>query len=122
MKRHRLLGHIQDISDACDRISRFAEGKDKNAYLSDILLQAGVERQFITIGEALNLLLKEEPTLVLRITDAVRIISFRNRLVHGYADISEETVWSIVEGYVPTLQREVELLLSEFQAPPENSA
>lgn len=41
-----------------------------------------------------------------------RIISFRNILIHGYADVDNRLVWNVVETNLPTLVREVEGLLT----------
>ena len=54
-----------------------------------------------------------EPGLTRRISDTKRIIAFRNRLIHGYASVSDELVWGVVEANLPTLRREVEALLDE---------
>lgn len=47
-------------------------------------------------------------------TDASRIIAFRNRLIHGYAFISDEVVWGIIEAWLPKLTSEVHRLLEEM--------
>jgi uncharacterized protein with HEPN domain len=58
------------------------------------------------------LALARDPTLANTVSDTGRIIAFRNRLIHGYASVSNETVWGIVEGNLPTLWREIEALLA----------
>jgi len=50
------------------------------------MLRAAVERQFEIIGEALARLRKLDPEVCSTVTDAGRIIAFRNILIHGYAD------------------------------------
>jgi uncharacterized protein with HEPN domain len=42
-----------------------------------------------------------------RITDVGRIIAFRNRLIHGRANVTPQLVWGIMRDDVPTLVREV---------------
>jgi len=46
-----------------------------------------------------------------------RIIAFRNILIHGYADVDDRVVWSVVESKLPGLLREVEGLLQEPESP-----
>jgi len=75
------------------------------------LLRSGVERQFEVIGEALRQMREIEPGLVDRITEARRIIGFRNVLIHGYASVSNKTVWDVLTADLPHLRREVDELL-----------
>jgi uncharacterized protein with HEPN domain len=75
------------------------------------MLRAAVEREFEIIGEALAQLAKLDASIAARITDHRRIISFRNLLIHGYADVDDRLVWDIVETKLPVLTREVDALL-----------
>ena len=43
--------------------------------------------------------------------DSRRIINFRNILVHGYATVSDEVVWGVLEQNLPTLRQKVAALL-----------
>jgi uncharacterized protein with HEPN domain len=72
-----------------------------------------VERQFEIVGEALRRALEAEPALADRISDTGRIVAFGNRLIHGYASVSAEVVWGVLEANVPTLHHEVSELLAE---------
>lgn len=80
-------------------------------YNTDFLLQDAVERNLITIGEAMNLLLKKTPEI--SITNARKIVNTRNRLTHGYDEIDSTQIWNIIINYLPTLKTEVERLLEE---------
>ena len=103
--------YLFDIRQACALLAKFTAGKSLADYASDDLLRSAIERQFEISGEALNKLLKVEPSMAAAITDSKRIISFRNVLIHGYATISNEAVWTIVEKNLPVLHREVAQLL-----------
>jgi uncharacterized protein with HEPN domain len=46
-----------------------------------------------------------------QITQARRIIGFRNILVHGYDIVENTVVWDIVGKNLPVLHREIQLLL-----------
>jgi len=58
-------------------------------------------------------MLQLAPDLLARVTDARRIVAFRNRLIHGYASVANEVVWGVVEGNLAVLQREIQALLDE---------
>ena len=76
------------------------------------MLRSAVERQFEVIGEALNQMVQREPGIREKISDAPLIIASRNRLIHGYASVSDEVVWGVIERYLPVLSSEVQVLLS----------
>jgi uncharacterized protein with HEPN domain len=61
--------YLFDIGEASNLISQFVAGKTLDDYLSDALLQSGVERQFEIIGEALGQLAKVDQQLAIQITD-----------------------------------------------------
>jgi len=114
MRPRRVQAYLHDIREACDLLAEFTKGRDFGSYESDAMLRSAVERQFMVIGEALSQAFTVDAALVGRITQAKRIIAFRNRLIHGYAFVSNETVWSILRRDVPVLRREVEQLLGEL--------
>lgn len=105
--------YLYDVAEAADYIAQFTAGRTYEEYRNNPMLRSAVERQFEIIGEALNQLLRREPDLQERISDASLIIAFRNRLIHGYATVSDEVVWGVVEGYLPVLSSEVRALLRE---------
>ncbi len=109
---------LLDMQQAADRVVRFTSGKTFNDYCTDDLLRSGVERQYEIIGEALTKLMKIDPSTAGRITEARRIISFRNVLIHGYDAITDRTVWEIIDLKLPTLRSELVALLSEPEEPP----
>ena len=41
----------------------------------------------------------------------MRIIAFRNILIHGYATVDDRIVWGVVENYLAQLQAAVKRLL-----------
>lgn len=44
-----------------------------------------------------------------------RIVGFRNRIVHEYAEVDTEIVWAIVQNEVPRLLETSESLLKELR-------
>ena len=109
---HDPKAYLFDIKQACDEITAFTLGMSHKLYSGNVLVKAAVERKFLTIGEALMRLKRDNPELLEAITDHEKIIGFRNVLVHGYDIIDDATVWSAVQDSMPTLRKEVESLLN----------
>jgi len=65
------------------------------------------------MGEALNQALRLYPDLTNHVGDCRRIVAFRNRLIHGYAFVSDEVVWGVLETNLPALRLDVQSLLNE---------
>lgn len=111
--RRELRKYLYDIQTAADLISQFTRGKSFEDYTRDPMLRSAVERQFEIIGEALAQLARRDPDLTSRIREHRRIISFRNILIHGYADVDHRIVWDVVQGKLPVLRAEITLLMEE---------
>lgn len=114
--RRDVRAYLEDILQSCSRIAQYVEGKDYSDYLADNMLRSAVEREFITVGEALTQMLQQQPDVAHRITNFRLIISFRNRLVHGYMDVDHPTVWGAVEEDLPILRAQTQALLQELDA------
>jgi len=80
------------------------------------LVRSSVEREFIIIGEAIAALARTAPSTFEAITNARRIIDFRNQLTHEYPTVDDALVWTIAEKDVPLLKRECSLLLKKAGA------
>ena len=108
-----ILGVLEDIIEAADYISEDTAGVTYEAFLRDRRTRQAVERNFLTIGEAVNRLRRHSPDLAARLTDADAIVAFRNALIHEYDDISYPDVWLAAQESLPVLRAEVEALLRE---------
>jgi len=78
------------------------------------LIRSAVEREFTIIGEALSALSRSAPELFTSIGHARRIIDFRNRLAHEYANVNHAVVWAIADRDAPVLRRECAELLKQL--------
>lgn len=104
---------LQHVIEAGQKIQRITGGKTFVEYASNEALPPAVERLFTIIGEALREAHKVDPSVSARITEFRRIIDFRNILVHDYATVYDEGVWTIIQNGPPTLLDEVRALLTE---------
>ena len=103
-----ILKHLHDIREAALAISRFVNGKTFDDYIHDELLRSGVERKFEIIGEALNRIRRDDPSILDKIREHRNIVSFRNILAHGYDSIDDRIVWGIIEEDLGNLLEDVE--------------
>lgn len=83
---------LDDIRDAAKFILDSTAGSSEAEYVADRLLRQAVERNFEIIGEAMGRLRKLDPGTASKITDADRIVAFRNVLIHGYHLIDDTEV------------------------------
>ena len=102
-----------DILNSILEIESFVDFEETNFqdYSSDIKTKRAVERNLEIIGEAVNRISKKDENL--EITDKRKIISVRNRIIHGYDQVSDELIWSIITQYLPVLEKEVRQYLNE---------
>lgn len=102
---------LLDIRQALDDIGDFSRGLDLEAYLRDAKCRAAVERKFEVMGEACTRLRDRFPDVFEQVPDARQMISFRNRLIHGYDSVDDAIVWDIIMRKLPVLGRQVDDLL-----------
>ncbi len=84
MQRDR-RAYLWDIRNSTDLIGDFIANRTLDEYQQDAMLRSAVERQLEIIGEALAQLTRRFPGTTAHISQHVKIISFRNFLIHGYA-------------------------------------
>ena len=102
---------VWDALEAAQWIVNHASGRTFEEYVLDHMLRLAIERQFITLGEALNQLARRDPEAANGIAQIHQIIAFRNILVHGYSEIDDELVWTVATGELTPLIQALERLL-----------
>lgn len=103
---------LEDIDRSISEIFEFLPDKrDFFQFEKDLKTRKAVERNLEIIGEALNRILKLEPTL--EITDSRKIVDTRNRIIHGYDSVTADILWLIISKPLPVLKKEVEKILKE---------
>lgn len=86
-------------------------------FIQDKQLIYAISYSLIIVGEALNAVSehRSDSALAQAIPELREIIATRNRIVHGYDDIDEPILWSIVDDGLPTLIEQIERLLTADQ-------
>ena len=105
-----------DVVTAIDECLSFVEELDRQAFLNDRGRQLIVERELITVGEALASLRRSRPDLAQRIPHLADIVGMRNILVHEYGKVDVRLVWRVVDDHLGTLRATAAELLRELGA------
>lgn len=100
-----------DALEACFAVLAFVAQHTLEAFESNELLASAVERKLEIVGEALSQFRKLVSDAETTLPDLHRIVGLRNRLIHGYDDVSREMLWDIATKHVPDLTAQIEKLL-----------
>lgn len=103
---------LADIKQAIEEIDTFITDKNTfEKFREDLKTKKAIERNIEIIGEAVNRILKVKPKFPIK--NARKIVATRNRIIHGYDNVSKEIIWTIVVKDLPDLKKEVNFLLDE---------
>ncbi len=108
---HQINKHLFDIRQAIEDIESFLNDKKYHDFTSGTLIQSAVERKLEIIGEALNRIKKKIARILDNITDAHRIIAFRNVLIHGYDNLDSKIIWDVCHYNLSKLKEEINNLM-----------
>lgn len=98
--------YLSDILRSIELIEDFTQSTQNfNDFNTDLKTLSAVERQLSVIGEAVNLFDKHFPEFTL--TNARKIVGFRNRLIHAYDSVDSSVIWAIIKNHILPLKEEV---------------
>lgn len=104
--------YIADMIAFSRKVLEYTEGVDQSRFLESGLTYDATLRNLELIGEAATHIPEEvrsaHPEVPWRM-----IIATRNRLIHGYLGIDDDTVWSIIQEDVPELLERLRTLNDE---------
>ena len=103
-----------DAIAASDAAQSFIAGKTLALYEADLMLRSAVERQMEVLGEACARLAKEEASLFERLPATRLAVGLRNRIIHSYDAVDNETVFRTVVDDLPALSSELQAWLAQF--------
>ena len=114
MVKEYISTYMQDILDSILELESYFIGypMQYEVFAKDFLRRSAVERKVEIMGEAMNRILKIDPTFTL--TNAKEIINTRNRVIHGYDSVTPEFLWSLIIKHIPLLKRDIEQLLAQY--------
>ena len=103
---------VFDILESINKIERYIEGMDYELFDKTDQTKDAVVRNLEIIGEASNQIPKEIRQKYSHIPWS-RIISMRNRMIHGYFAVDYRIVWKIIKEDLPELKEKLEEILKD---------
>ena len=106
--------YLDDMIGFVGKVLAYTDGLDQNGFVANELTYDATLRNLELIGEAATHIPDEvraaHPEIPWRM-----IIATRNRLIHGYLGIDDDTIWSIIRDNVPELLPLLQALKNEVQ-------
>ena len=94
--------YLDDMIGFAEKVTTYTEGMDQDRFVSSGLNYDATVRNLELLGEAATHIPEANrlanPQIPWRL-----IIATRNRLIHGYLGIDNDTLWSIIRSDVPAL-------------------
>jgi uncharacterized protein with HEPN domain len=94
--------YITDMYEFAEKVIAYTDGLDQTRFVASGLNYDATVRNLELIGEAATHIPDEIRTSTPEIPWRM-IIATRNRLIHGYLGIDEDTLWSIIQDDIPEL-------------------
>jgi len=104
--------YVEDMVAFCDKVAAYTHGLDRASFATDAMRYDATLRNLELIGEAAT---HVPPDVRAAASDVPwrMVIAVRNRLIHGYLGIDDDTLWSIVRDDLAPLRQALVDLLAE---------
>ena len=114
MREHnRDRGRLEDILKYAKNVEQIVNGISYEQFVADIRIYYSVMKNVEVIGEAANMLTRhfreEHNELPWRL-----IVSMRNVLVHGYAQVSDADLWQTATNDIKPLSEQVQQYIDDI--------
>ena len=95
--------YLQDIIDAIQKIEKYTKNLSFENFLIDELIQDGVLKNLIIIGEAVKNI-PEDIKIINSEIEWKKIAGLRDILIHSYFKINLRIIWDIINNKIPKLK------------------
>ena len=106
--------YVRDMLDCCEAIRGYAAGLDRATFFATRILYDAVLWNLTVLGEA-STRLPESVKEAHQEIPWYAITGTRNRVVHGYPAIREDTIWKVIQDDIPELMPLLRALLEEAE-------
>ena len=113
--------YVDDMIRFAEAVRTYTAGLDLPGFQHDRRTYDATLRNLELIGEAAS----RVPPPIRDGADAIpwrQLVATRNRLIHGYLGIDDDTIWSIVRDDVPDLLHALRVLRADIGVPPAGGA
>jgi uncharacterized protein with HEPN domain len=106
---NRVKQYLFDIEQSISDVESYISAvKSLQEYEDDKLIRRAVERELEIIGEALNRILKIDSSI--RIPNARKIVSLRNKIIHGYDEVDNVIIYTVATKHLDILKEDIDKL------------
>ena len=114
MREHsRDRGRLEDILKYAQNVEQIVSGITYEQFVADIRIYYSVMKNVEVIGEAANMLTRHFRETHTELPWRL-IVSMRNVLVHGYAQVSDSDLWQTATNDIQPLSRQVQYYLDDI--------
>ncbi|MDB9235803.1 HepT-like ribonuclease domain-containing protein [Halorubrum ezzemoulense] len=109
-----VLDYLDDILDGVEKIKRYTQEMTYEEFVDDPKTVDAVLRNFEVIGEAA----KNVPEGIREEYDDVpwsEMAGMRDKLIHGYASVELQIVWTTIEKEISALETQIESVRDELE-------
>ena len=102
--------YVSDMLGFAEKVVLYTDGLDQEKFVASGLNYDATVHNLILLGEAAT----HVPERVRTFASTIgwkQIVATRNRLIHGYLGINNDTLWDIIQNEIPILINQLEALL-----------
>lgn len=107
--------YVSDMIGFAEKVLAYTREMDQSQFEQSDLNYDATLRNLELIGEAATHI-PDHVRQFARHIDWRRIVATRNRLIHGYLGIDNDTLWSIIQTDIPTLLHDLRTLKAAVDA------
>jgi uncharacterized protein with HEPN domain len=106
--------YLDDMIGFAEKVIAYTDGLDQAGFVASRLNYDATVRNLELIGEAATNIPDEIRQKYPQISWRL-VVATRNKLIHGYLGIDNDTLWSIIQTDVPALLAELQKMRSALQ-------